>query len=265
MTFFDDIFGGISVAPAPRRRHQPIFPVLPTPPPAPIAAPVNNPFRIPIAPKKKKEKTASDVFIEHIVERTGEVVQEVVEEVGAPIRHTAEAIEQGVNILTGSSDPTTRETMEHTEPAKKKKSTVTDTTDEDRTEATEERPVDTRPAGGTTVPDGPVHDNPVDNTGENVPDCERQSGNALLANIGEASCHRRNVDPTASGGGSHSGQSGSKTHAGAEGVDSFDSGGKPKPMSFRLNPVRQMLININAMKNPYGDFRTCKSNKKLVQ
>lgn len=271
MSFFDDLFSGLPTPQPPRTPvfHLPKLPVIiptpaprPAPRPAPVAAPT-NPFRIPIAPKKKKEKTASDVFIEHIVERTGEVVQEVVEEVGAPIRRTAEAVEQGVRILSGDSDPTTRETMTHTEPKKKKKkkSTITDTTDEDRTEATEERPVDTRPTAPPTQPHAP---DPTDNTGEQVPDsCNNPTGGNQLLVIND-SCHRENHDPY-SGGGMHSGGDGSKTHASTEGVEHFDTGQAVVGLSRRDNPTVQMMNLINSLKDPFGEFRTCQSEKRLVE
>ena len=92
-------------------------------------------------------------------------------------------------------------------------------------------------AGNTWTEDGggacfdyntePVHvDDPVDNTGEQVPECNNaRSGNRLLV-IGGADCHERQIHPTAQGGGSHSGRDGSKTHAGTEDVVNFDTGGK---------------------------------------
>jgi len=150
--------------------------------------------------------------------------------------------------------------MTHTEPKKKKKKNrITDTTDEDRTEATEERPVDIRP-------DDNVHvDDPVDNTGEQVPECNNpRSANRLLV-IGGADCHDRQVNPTAQGGGSHSGRDGSKTHAGIEGVDSFDSGGKRSYLSRQANPVLKSINLINALQDPYNEFRVCKTQKRLVE
>lgn len=264
MSFLNDIFN-------PPRPSNPVFhfPSLPVViPPPPVRSAPSNPFRIPIAPPRKKKKTASDVFIEYIAERTGEAVSEVVEEVGAPIRRTAEAIESAVEVLTGSDDPTSRDTMTHTEPKKKKKNKITDTTDEDRTEATEERPVDTAPARppAPPVPDEPVHvDDPVDNTGEQVPECNNsRSGNRLLM-VGGADCHDRQVNPTAQGGGSHSGRDGSKTHAGIEGVDSFDSGGKRSYLARQANPVLKSINLINALQDPYGEFRKCKSEKRIVE
>ena len=252
MSFLNDIFN-------PPRPSNPVFhfPSLPVIiPPAPVRTAPSNPFRIPIPAPKKKKKTASDVFIEHIVERTGEVVGEVVETVGAPIRQTERVIEEGINTLTGAEDPTSRETMTHTEPKKKKKKNrITDTTDEDRTESTQERPVDIRP-------DDNVHvDDPVDNTGEQVPECNR-SGNVLLT-VGN-NC---NVRPTSGiqGGGTHRGGSGSKTHAGPEGVDSFDSGGKRSYLSRQANPVLKSINLINALQDPYGQFRVCKSEKRIVE
>lgn len=61
----------------------------------------------------------------------------------------------------------------------------------------------------------------------------------------------RQVDPTASGGGSHSGKDGSKTRAGTDGVIEFDTG--THRQSFpQKNEIKLLLNNLRALKNPYG-------------
>ena len=112
----------------------------------------------------------------------------------------------------------------------------------------------------------PVHvDDPVDATGEQVPDCNHgRSGNRLLV-VGGADCHERQVQPTAQGGGSHSGRDGSKTHAGTEDVVNFDTGGKRSYLARQENPVLKSINLINALQDPYGEFRVCKSEKRLVE
>ena len=75
----------------------------------------------------------------------------------------------------------------------------------------------------------------------------------------------RVVNPTASGGGSHSGKDGSKTQAGSDGVIEFDSGSNAIQTRAK-NQVVEMLNNIRALTDPYNENRQrCMENKRLVE
>lgn len=111
----------------------------------------------------------------------------------------------------------------------------------------------------------PVHtDEPDERTGEQLPDCP-QGGRRNLLGILDSNCHDRQVNPTAQGGGSHSGKDGSKTMAGSDEVVHFDTGGKEKTLSRQENPVRQMINLIAGLQDPYGEFRKCKTEKRIVE
>jgi len=61
---------------------------------------------------------------------------------------------------------------------------------------------------------------------------------------------KENHDPY-SGGGSHHGGDGSATHEN-DNVHRFDTGGDGSAYVRQSNPVKDLLINLNSMKNPYG-------------
>lgn len=126
------------------------------------------------------------------------------------------------------------------------------------------RPVP-RPPERTPEPDSEVHtDEPAERTGDQVPDCP-EGGRRNLLGVLDSHCHERTVNPTAQGGGSHSGKDGSKSMAGSEEVVHFDTGGKQKTLSRQENPVRQMINLIGALEDPYGQFTKCKSEKRIVE
>lgn len=112
--------------------------------------------------------------------------------------------------------------------------------------------------------DAPHTDDPAERTGDQVPDCP-QGGRRNLLGILDSHCHNRQVNPTAQGGGSHSGEDGSKSMAGSGEVEHFDTGGKPKTLARQANPVREMINLISALEDPYGQFRKCKTEKRLVE
>jgi hypothetical protein len=53
--------------------------------------------------------------------------------------------------------------------------------------------------------------------------------------------------------------------AGSGEVEHFDTGGKPKTLARQANPVREMINLISALEDPYGQFRKCKTEKRLVE
>ena len=112
--------------------------------------------------------------------------------------------------------------------------------------------------------DAPHTDEPAERTGDQVPDCP-QGGRRNLLGILDSHCHNRQVNPTAQGGGSHSGEDGSATMAGSGEVEHFDTGGKQKTLARQANPVREMINLISALEDPYGQFRKCNTEKRLVE
>lgn len=137
--------------------------------------------------------------------------------------------------------------------------------DSDRGVCFHQAPAVPNPPSSEPEPDSEVHtDEPEERTGEQVPDCP-QGGRRNLLGILDSNCHDRMVNPTAQGGGSHSGKSGSKTMAGSDEVIHFDTGGKNKTLSRQENPVLQVLNLMRGLKDPYGEFRKCKTEKRIVE
>ena len=122
-------------------------------------------------------------------------------------------------------------------------------------------PRDPDPQGGASglIPappsDPPPHsDRPEDRTGEQVPS-DAHTGH-------DDQKHRSST----SGGGMHDGSAGSGSNTGSHEVEHFDSGGKPmSALARQANPVKQMLNLIGALQDPYGQFRKCNTEKRLVE
>lgn len=68
-----------------------------------------------------------------------------------------------------------------------------------------------------------------------------------------------------SGGGTHSGRPGDASHTGSEDVVHFDSGAGVRGLARQANPVRETLNKLRALVDPYGEFRQCKTEKRLVE
>lgn len=98
----------------------------------------------------------------------------------------------------------------------------------------------------------PHVEDPTERTGEQVPETHDRHDDQQ---------HRS----TDSGGGIHSGSDNTKSHAGSEEVCQFDSGAGIRGLARQENPVRQTLNQIRALTDPYGEFRKCKTEKKLVE
>ena len=62
------------------------------------------------------------------------------------------------------------------------------------------------------------------------------------------------------------GSAGSGSNTGSHEVEHFDAGGKPmSALARQANPVKKMLNLIGALQDPYGQFRKCNTEKRLVE
>lgn len=124
-------------------------------------------------------------------------------------------------------------------------------------EAAPQRPRSPDPQGGASglipaPPTQPHRVRPEEHTGEQVPETHDRHDDQ----------QHRNPH---SGGGTHSGRPGHASHTGSEDVVHFDSGAGVRGLARQANPVRQTLNKLRALVDPYGEFRQCKTEKRLVE